>query len=824
MIEQRNDNLILKGFTMKKLIFCAIALVALFGILHFASATDRGLTYHEVQVYDEEGEKVTDITSVEIYLPDSTTNQTIYMDSGLQNAITLPMTTGSTNTTLSSGYFYWWGDDGWDFSITDGTNIHTNSGFRTRTSSDARITFPSYLTATSTTTYSDSQSATFGTSADWVISAGAVADLMTFIPATDGAVFAIGDADDQADIYFYSSSTDYIFFDEGNKILEMVDVDIDLDDASVLTLGSGNDFEIYSDTDGILEFDPATAGNSIYFGTAHDDAVVIKWFTDVSGNYVTFDEENDEVYFTDVDIQLDDDCKLIFGSLDYDFAVYRSAANTLSFDPSTAGNEIKFGTAFGDAVDLTWYGDLTGDTVAFDEENCEVLFTDIDIQLNDDAVLILGSDDDATLQFDGTNLELFAAAIDTPFAIGGTTYGFDITYYFETSGTIDIDFDGKNMTISDDIPLVFGTNDDVSIMYDETTDDNFEILAASVGMSITTNDFLATLDGAAADQFKVDATGQIDGDAINFETTDGGVMVNADGASYGDIELNAADDIILTAAGEITVTIGGHMTIVDDDLVAFGTGNDVTLNYDEDGDDDLQVKGPVDFETTYCLFESNPVGSKITGAAGGTVGGTTGDENAMAVDGTNFEYHILGAGQTITAPSITANGLDLRLDAIDDEGMELGEGITARSKSAFTIGTDAFYLKVKVYVTDVNDFDILACGFRLAEAYQSDIYAYNTYAGINVNNGAMNGIDELNGASAHETDMEEDLRDGVAFTMEVRISAAKAVTQYLNGTAVTTPLAFSWTDTDTVVPFFHILGDASAAGEVAIQLWECGLQ
>ena len=241
----------------------------------------------------------------------------------------------------------------------------------------------------------------------------------------------------------------------------------------------------------------------------------------------------------------------------------------------------------------------------------------------------------------------------------------------------------------------------------------------------------------------------------------------------------------------------------------------------------MLAEGPAAQQKTVCTFGSNPVCMTITGADGAAAGGTTGDENAMTVDGTNFEYHILGAGQTITVPVQTALGLNVRLDAVDNEGMELGEGITASSKSAFTIGTDAFYLKVKVYLTDVNDFDIMACGFRLAEAYQGDLYAYNTYAGINVNNGTVNGIWELNGSDANETDMGDTWSDATAHTMEVRVgnrADANAVTQYLDGVSVTTPLVFAWSDVDTVVPFFHILGDASAAGEVALQLWECGLQ
>ncbi len=72
---------------------------------------------------------------------------------------------------------------------------------------------------------------------------------------------------------------------------------------------------------------------------------------------------------------------------------------------------------------------------------------------------------------------------------------------------------------------------------------------AGEDFSITTAtsiDFAIT--EAAADQFKVNAQGTIDGDAINFETSDGGIMLNADGGTYGDIELNAEDVITMVAA------------------------------------------------------------------------------------------------------------------------------------------------------------------------------------------------------------------------------------------------------------------------------------
>lgn len=130
-------------------------------------------------------------------------------------------------------------------------------------------------------------------------------------------------------------------------------------------------------------------------------------------------------------------------------------------------------------------------------------------------------------------------------------------YWLFDEGAGEVYYENLDLQFGDNDILYFGADNDASITYDETTDDNLEITAASVGMSITTNDFLITLDGVAADQFKVDATGTIDGDAVNVETTDGGIMLNADGSSFGDIELNSADDTIITVAGDMTATVTG---------------------------------------------------------------------------------------------------------------------------------------------------------------------------------------------------------------------------------------------------------------------------
>lgn len=115
----------------------------------------------------------------------------------------------------------------------------------------------------------------------------------------------------------------------------------------------------------------------------------------------------DSTNFQNEKLWLDDDSELAFGD-DKDFEIYSDTTGILEFDPLTAGNEIRFGTAYDDAVDITWYGDLSGDTVVFDEENCEVLFTDIDLQLDDDAKFYIGAAEstDGTLNWDNTNAEL----------------------------------------------------------------------------------------------------------------------------------------------------------------------------------------------------------------------------------------------------------------------------------------------------------------------------------------------------------------------------------------------------------------------------------
>ena len=101
-------------------------------------------------------------------------------------------------------------------------------------------------------------------------------------------------------------------------------------------------------------------------------------------------------------------------------------------------------------------------------------------------------------------------------------------------------------------------------------------------ITIDCGDIVITTDDGAAAQFKVVAGGTNGGDVIELESTDGRILLDANGGTNGDIELNSADDIVLTTAGKLTITnnsepmtISGALSVVSvtqtDTVVTTGT-------------------------------------------------------------------------------------------------------------------------------------------------------------------------------------------------------------------------------------------------------------
>jgi predicted RecA/RadA family phage recombinase len=230
------------------------------------------------------------------------------------------------------------------------------------------------------------------------------------------------------------------------------------------------------------------------------------------------------------------------------------------------------------------------------------------------------------------------------------------------------------------------------------------------------------------------------------------------------------------------------------------------------------------FDRDYTLeeFESAPVASVSTGGAPSGTGGVT---NIMQFEDNTFEYFMIGT-QTLLVPTIAAAGLLASLDLTSNDGVEYSQGITARSRSAFVVGTSpAFVLKVGLTVADVSGSDICAVGFRkAAQAYQAAFADYTDKATLNKILGAINIETALNNDADVTTDTTNTWVDGATKVLEVYVSTAGVVTYKIDGVAPTVTAAFTFDTGDVVVPFFHLLHDASTPGAVHITSWECGLQ
>jgi len=322
-----------------------------------------------------------------------------------------------------------------------------------------------------------------GGTVDWTID-NATDETLLIYPSqtTDDQSVNFGTANNTTDVAIFGVSASTAVFTSLSDALVFNAYDITMNDGDFINFGDSKDFTVTSDSTAVLKIATLATDESpiIHIG-ANTSGSDVKFYPATTAEYMLWDAGNEALEFVGGQIHLDDTSILQFGS-GKDMTVYSDTANTLEFDPSAAGDTIKFGTANTDAVDIIWYSDSSGDTVTFNEEDIGVEFEDVVLQMMDDTTLNFGDDDDVTL------------------------------------------------------------------MYDETTDDNFEILAASVGVSVTTNDFLVTTDGAGVD-------------AINLASSAGGLTVSTVAGATGDIILGAGDDLLANVTDDMTLTVGGDLTL-----------------------------------------------------------------------------------------------------------------------------------------------------------------------------------------------------------------------------------------------------------------------
>lgn len=226
------------------------------------------------------------------------------------------------------------------------------------------------------------------------------------------------------------------------------------------------------------------------------------------------------------------------------------------------------------------------------------------------------------------------------------------------------------------------------------------------------------------------------------------------------------------------------------------------------------------YKFAYDDFSSR-VGTVL--ATGAATGGATGNVNLMNSRDLLWEYHVKGAGQTITTPVLEASGLDISLDQTDDEGAEYTLGITSRARTAFTVGTDEFYATMKFKIADVSGTDDCAFGFRKAEAYQANVDDYDEMAALNVILGAIKIETILNNAATTTTDTTNTWADAATKTLGVFVDLGGNVRYEIDGVAPTTTATFKFDAAEVVVPFFFFLQATTSPGKVHLVEFNCGL-
>lgn len=208
------------------------------------------------------------------------------------------------------------------------------------------------------------------------------------------------------------------------------------------------------------------------------------------------------------------------------------------------------------------------------------------------------------------------------------------------------------------------------------------------------------------------------------------------------------------------------------------------------------------------------------GAGYGNPTGTTGDVNRLLSWPNYYEYHVKGS-QIIVAPTRGANGVDIGMDQHDNDGVELTNGITARSKAAYTVGTDNCYFEATCNIADVSGTDDFCVGFRKQAAYAANVDDYTDAAYFQVVSTAVNIETILNNAATSTTATTNTVADGVTFTLRVEVRSG-VTWFYINDEAPSTQVNFTFDTGDVIMPFIFFLHSSDLAGAVNISRWECG--
>ena len=189
---------------------------------------------------------------------------------------------------------------------------------------------------------------------------------------------------------------------------------------------------------------------------------------------------------------------------------------------------------------------------------------------------------------------------------------------------------------------------------------------------------------------------------IDFATTDNKIILRVNNVDEVELVENALSPVTASGVDLGTTSLEwGNIYIGDDKKVFFGDGQDASIEYDEDGTDELRIAGDTIFEDHVSLTAGKLL----------KIGATT-EADAFSTDDTAYGVTVtFEAGGTVTlgrAVYIDSNG------QVQHPDVEASGGVTA--SPAIGIATnggssgDTIYVLVLGIFREVSEFDLTAGG------------------------------------------------------------------------------------------------------------------
>ena len=243
----------------------------------------------------------------------------------------------------------------------------------------------------------------------------------------------------------------------------------------------------------------------------------------------------------------------------------------------------------------------------------------------------------------------------TPAAITGTTITATTSILPDASGGADIGSTSAefgDIYVADDKKIKFGSDQDITMEYDEDDTDTLLISRATSGTDlITIADDKKVFFGTGKDvslEYDEDDT-----DTILIDRSSGAEVITI--ADDKKVFFGTNKDVSLEYDEDDTDSLlisGGDITIADDKKLNFGTDKDVSIEYDEDGNDTMLITGDVTFAdgTTDVDIASHD------GTNGLKLGGTLVTRTAAQINSARSGTVTSVSGGTGLSGTVTSSG------------------------------------------------------------------------------------------------------------------------------------------------------------------------